>query len=99
MAEDIRAPVASTSSTSETSKTPEPIINKIFEYIKPNNKKVFSIFPIRQQREKRPRKWAIDHSEDPDVFITITEKDINLSQKYQDRIIRKFYRAKNCINL
>ncbi|RIA84451.1 hypothetical protein C1645_832261 [Glomus cerebriforme] len=65
VAKDIRAPVASTSGTSETSKLLEPVINKPevskpFESIKPSN---------------------------PDVFVTITEKDIRLSHEYRDRMM------------
>jgi hypothetical protein len=41
----------------------------------------------RQQREERLRKWAIDHGEDPDKFMTITEKDVNLSREYRDRMM------------
>ncbi|CAG8626040.1 5599_t:CDS:2 [Paraglomus brasilianum] len=40
-----------------------------------------------EQREKRLREWAIDHDEDPDKFMTITEKDINLSRIYRDRMM------------
>ncbi|CAJ0648803.1 3541_t:CDS:1, partial [Entrophospora sp. SA101] len=46
-----------------------------------------SDYLTREQREKRLRQWAIDHSEDPDIFMTITEKDINLSRIYRDRMI------------
>src|SRR5215213_9430891 len=45
------------------------------------------IYLTREQREKRLRKWAIDHNEDPDKFMTITEKDINLSIRYRDRMM------------
>ena len=37
----------------------------------------------REEREKRLRQWAIDHGEDPDKFMTITEKDRN----YRDRMM------------
>ncbi|CAH1770611.1 1172_t:CDS:1, partial [Entrophospora sp. SA101] len=46
-----------------------------------------SNYLTREQREKRLRKWAINHNEDPDVFMTITEKDINLSRTYRDRMM------------
>jgi len=32
-------------------------------------------YQTREQREKRLRQWAIDHNEDPDKFVTITDKD------------------------
>ncbi|CAH1770620.1 6925_t:CDS:1, partial [Entrophospora sp. SA101] len=40
----------------------------------------------REEREKRLRQWAIDHGEDPDMFMTITEKDEDLSRIYRDRL-------------
>ncbi|CAJ0645993.1 4491_t:CDS:1 [Entrophospora sp. SA101] len=46
-----------------------------------------SDYLTREQREKRLRQWAIDHGEDPDKFMTITEKDINLSTTYRDRMM------------
>jgi hypothetical protein len=69
-------PVASSSKTVEISKVIDPA----------------SLRPVvekkaRQQREERLRKWAIDHGEDPDVFMTITEKDVNLSWEYRDRMM------------
>ncbi|CAG8459930.1 9509_t:CDS:2, partial [Diversispora eburnea] len=30
--------------------------------------------------------WAIDHSEDPDKFVTITEKNRDLAHTYHDRL-------------
>ncbi|GES78690.1 highly derived D5-like helicase-primase [Rhizophagus clarus] len=99
MAEDTRAPVASTgpegttSGTSETSKPLEPEIDKPkvskpSKYIKPSSNELSStILLARQKREERLRKWAIDHGEDPDIFVTITEKDIRLSHEYQDRMM------------
>ncbi|GBC40917.2 hypothetical protein GLOIN_2v1814667 [Rhizophagus irregularis DAOM 181602=DAOM 197198] len=53
----------------------------------PSNKKASSTFLARQQREERLRKWAIDHGEDPDIFMTITEKDVDLSREYRDRMM------------
>ncbi|GES94710.1 highly derived D5-like helicase-primase [Rhizophagus clarus] len=50
-----KSPIASTSGTSESSKTsesPEPLIDKP----EPSNKKASSTFPARQQREERLRK-------------------------------------------
>src|SRR6185436_263565 len=41
----------------------------------------------REQREVRLRKWAVDHGENPDKFMTITEKDIDLSRIYRDRMM------------
>src|SRR3954453_20965351 len=102
VAEDIHAPVASTFGTSEASKIsepPEPVtdkpetnkppksieqISKVLRAPKPSSTEISS---ARAQREKRLRKWAIDHDEDPDKFMTITEKDVNLSQKYRDRMM------------
>jgi len=92
--EDIHAPVASSSSTSETSKTPEPVIDKL-KYIKsvskiinipsketsvkrdlPKPNEVSSaILLFKTQREERLRKKAIELGENPDVFVTITEKN------------------------
>ncbi|PKY60020.1 hypothetical protein RhiirA4_483257 [Rhizophagus irregularis] len=86
-------PVTSTSGTSETSKPLEPVINKPevskpSKSIKPSSNEVSSaILLSRTQREQRLRKWAIDHGEDPDVFVTITEKDIRLSHEYRDRMM------------
>ncbi|RGB22772.1 hypothetical protein C1646_775563 [Rhizophagus diaphanus] len=64
MSEDTRAPVASISGTSETSKRPELVIDE------PETSK--SLKPIKSN---------------PDVFVTITEKDIKLSHEYQDRMM------------
>ncbi|CAB4418754.1 unnamed protein product [Rhizophagus irregularis] len=47
----------------------------------------FHVNPARAQREERLRKWAIDNGEDPDTFMTITEKDFNLSVEYRQRMI------------
>ncbi|GET03399.1 highly derived D5-like helicase-primase [Rhizophagus clarus] len=102
VAEDTRAPVASTgpegtiSGTSETSKPLELEIDKPevskpsaqAQYIKPSSNELSStILLARQEREERLRKWAIDHGEDPDIFVTITEKDIKLSHEYRDRMM------------
>ncbi|PKY33489.1 hypothetical protein RhiirB3_394844 [Rhizophagus irregularis] len=92
MAEDTRAPVAPTSGTSETSKRPEPVIDepetcKSPKSIKSSNEVSSTILLARQEREECLRKWAIDHGEDPDVFVTITEKDIRLSHEYRDRMM------------
>ncbi|RGB33240.1 hypothetical protein C1646_669529 [Rhizophagus diaphanus] len=102
MAEDTRAPVTSTgpegttSGTSKTSKPLEPEIDKPevsklsvqAQYIKPSSNELSSIILLaRQEREERLRKWAIDHGEDLDVFVTITEKDIRLSYEYRDRMM------------
>ncbi|RHZ54539.1 hypothetical protein Glove_426g29 [Diversispora epigaea] len=43
-------------------------------------------YPTRAEREARLRKWAIDHSEDPDKFVTITDKDRTDSIDYLTRI-------------
>ncbi|CAG8481132.1 2570_t:CDS:2 [Paraglomus brasilianum] len=40
----------------------------------------------REEREKRLRRWAIDHNEDPDKFVTITDKDKTDSIDYLTRI-------------
>ncbi|PKK57454.1 hypothetical protein RhiirC2_721219 [Rhizophagus irregularis] len=87
------------SGTSNISEPPEPAIdkpetNKPPKYIeqtskvsrasKPSSNEISS---TRAQREERLRKWAIDHGEDPDVFVTITEKDIRLSHEYRDRMM------------
>ncbi|GBC12518.1 highly derived D5-like helicase-primase [Rhizophagus irregularis DAOM 181602=DAOM 197198] len=92
MAEDTRALVAPTSGTSETSKRPEPVIDepetcKSPKSIKSSNEVSSTILLARQEREECLRKWAIDHGEDPDVFVTITEKDIRLSHEYRDRMM------------
>ncbi|RGB32653.1 hypothetical protein C1646_762590 [Rhizophagus diaphanus] len=102
MAEDTRTPVASTGpegTTSGTSKTSKPLELEIdkpevskpsaqAQYIKPSSNELsFTILLARQEREERFRKWAIDHGEDPDVFVTSTEKDIRLSHEYRDRMI------------
>jgi hypothetical protein len=90
--EDTRAPVASTSGTSKTSKRPEPVIDepetsKSPKPIKSSNEVSSAILLNRAQREQRLRKWAIDHGEDPDVFVIITEKDVRLSHEYRDRMM------------
>src|ERR1051325_3674704 len=90
--EDTRAPVALTSGTSETSKRPEPVIDepetcKSPKSIKSSNEVSSAILLNRAQREQRLRKWAIDHGEYPDVFMTITEKDVRLSHEYRDRMM------------
>ena len=54
---------------------------------KPINQVLSAILLTRAQREEHLRKWAIDHGKDPDIFMTITEKDVNQSRKYQDRMI------------
>ncbi|RIA79970.1 hypothetical protein C1645_839529, partial [Glomus cerebriforme] len=99
MVEDTRTPVASTGpegTTSGTSKTSKPLepeidkpeVSKPSEYIKPSSNELSStILLARQEREERLRKWAIDHGEDPDVFMIITEKDIRLSYEYRDRMM------------
>ncbi|RGB31354.1 hypothetical protein C1646_764151 [Rhizophagus diaphanus] len=99
MAEDTCTPVVSTGpegTTSGTSKTSKPLepeidkpeVSKPSEYIKPSSNELSStILLARQEQEKRLRKWAIDHGEDPDVFVTITEKDIRLSHEYRDRMM------------
>jgi len=51
---------------------------------KPSNNEILS---ARTWREERLKKWATDHGEDPDKFMTITEKDVNLSQEYRDRMM------------
>ncbi|GBC00355.1 hypothetical protein RclHR1_38230001 [Rhizophagus clarus] len=92
MAEDTCALVAPTSGTSETSKRPEPVIDKPEtckspKPIKSSNEVSSAILLNRAQREQRLRKWATDYGEDPDVFVTITEKDIRLSHEYRDRMM------------
>ncbi|PKY59929.1 hypothetical protein RhiirA4_483083 [Rhizophagus irregularis] len=83
-------PVTSTSGTFEASKTSElsnkpetskpskPIepISNMMKVSKPSSNEILS---ARAQREERFRKWAIDHGEDPDIFMNITEKDVNQS--------------------
>ncbi|RIA82627.1 hypothetical protein C1645_835052 [Glomus cerebriforme] len=90
-------PVASISGTSETSKTselsnrpetskpPKPIepISNMMKAPKPSSNEILS---ARAQREERLRKWAIDHGEDPDIFITITKKDRLDSITFRDRM-------------
>ncbi|CAH1765114.1 4506_t:CDS:1, partial [Entrophospora sp. SA101] len=94
--------VPSTSKNSEIIDIPEPVSDEseISSNLPENDKSesnseetiskpvaLPSDYPTRDQREKRLRQWAIDHGEDPDVFMTITEKDINLSREYRDRIM------------
>jgi hypothetical protein len=82
VAEDTHAPVASTSGTSETSKTPEPV-NDEPETI---NQVSSDILMARAQREERLRKKAVELGEDPDAFVTITEKDRLDSKGFRDRM-------------
>ena len=89
VAEKTEAPIASTSGRSETTKAsepPKPIkrISNVLKAPKPSNNEILS---ARTQREERLRKWATDHGEDPDKFMTITEKDVNLSREYRDRMM------------
>ena len=113
MVKDIRAPVASTSGTSDTSKRPEPVIDKpetieLLESNKPiskntntppketnvkpdlskpsSNELSSAILLSRAQREERLRKKAVELGEDPDVFITITEKDRLDSITFRNRM-------------
>ncbi|PKK60711.1 hypothetical protein RhiirC2_718920 [Rhizophagus irregularis] len=93
-----KVPVTSISGTSETSKTSElfnrpetskpskPIepISNVIKAPKPSSNEILS---ARAQREKHLRKWAIDHDEDPDIFMTITEKDVDRSWEYRDRMM------------
>ena len=51
---------------------------------KPSNNEILA---TRTRREERLRKWATDHGEDPDKFMTITEKDVNVSWEYRDRMM------------
>jgi hypothetical protein len=81
-------PVASISRTSETPKTselsnrpetnkpPKPIepISNVMKVPKPSSNEILS---ARTQHEEHLRKWTIDHDEDPDIFMTITEKDVD----------------------
>ncbi|PKC03975.1 hypothetical protein RhiirA5_379754 [Rhizophagus irregularis] len=83
-------PVTSISGTSGTSKTSElsnrletskpskPIepISNVMKAPKPSSNEILS---ARVQCEKRLRKWVIEHDEDPDIFMTITEKDVDRS--------------------
>ncbi|CAG8752252.1 21503_t:CDS:2, partial [Gigaspora rosea] len=70
----------------ETSKLPEPIelISRVVPDMPP--KETVSFKSINEH-EERLRKWATNHGGDPDVFITITEKDVRLSWEYRDRIM------------
>src|SRR4051794_19235060 len=82
VAEDTHAPVAFTFGTSKTSKPPESVVDKP----KPVTEVSSAILLARQQREERLRKRAVELEEDPDVFVTITEKDRLNSIAFQDRM-------------
>ncbi|RGB22562.1 hypothetical protein C1646_775868 [Rhizophagus diaphanus] len=109
VAEDTRVLVTSTSGTSETSKTPEPVIDEPETIELPESNKPISkntntppkeipanssnpnelssvILLSRAQREERLRKKAVELSEDPDVFMTITKKDRLNSITFRDRM-------------
>jgi len=73
VAEDTCASVTSSSKMAKISKVIDPASSR------PMVKK-----DAKQQCEEHFKKWAINHGEDPDKFITITEKDVNLSWEYQD---------------
>ncbi|PKK55494.1 hypothetical protein RhiirC2_802247, partial [Rhizophagus irregularis] len=86
VAGDTCAPVASTSGTSETIKLPDlpKPINKVVNMpsketptnsSKPINQVLSAILLSRTQREEHLKKRAVELGEDPDVFVTITEKD------------------------
>ncbi|PKY61988.1 hypothetical protein RhiirA4_432201, partial [Rhizophagus irregularis] len=92
-----RAPVASTSGTSETSKLSESIepINEVVnlppketptDSSKPINEVSSAILLARAQREERLRKRAVELGENPDVFVTITKKDRLDSIAFRDRM-------------
>ena len=52
----------------------------------PNNQVSFAILLARQQRKDHLRKRAVELGEDPDVFVTITEKDRLDSIAFRDRM-------------
>ncbi|CAG8547281.1 11672_t:CDS:1, partial [Diversispora eburnea] len=41
---------------------------------------------LQEEWEKCLRQWTVDHGKDPDVFITITEKDGDLIYIYCNRL-------------
>jgi hypothetical protein len=101
VAEQAKAPVASTSGTSETNKLPksiEPISEAVnippkemigplkTDSPKPINQVSSDILMARTQREERLRKKAVELGEDPNVFVTITEKDRLDSKAFRDRM-------------
>ena len=53
---------------------------------KPINQVSSTILLFRAQREERLRKKAFELGEDPDIFMTITEKDRLDSITFQDRM-------------
>ncbi|PKY59747.1 hypothetical protein RhiirA4_482753 [Rhizophagus irregularis] len=101
VSEQAEVPIASTSRTSETSNPPEPVIDKP-KSIKPISKimnmppkeadppKPNEVSPAillsRAQREERLRKRAVELGENPDAFVTITEKDRLDSITFRDRM-------------
>src|SRR3954447_11411045 len=97
VAEDTRVPVVSTSGTTETIKLPESIepINEVVnmppketptDSPKPINQVSSAILLFRAQREERLRKRAVKLGEDPDVFVTITEKNRLNSIAFRNRM-------------
>ncbi|PKY36361.1 hypothetical protein RhiirB3_458786, partial [Rhizophagus irregularis] len=57
-----------------TSKRPEPVIDEPETYKSPKF--------IKSSNE-----WNINHGKDPDIFVTITEKDVRLFHEYRDRMM------------
>ncbi|PKC55490.1 hypothetical protein RhiirA1_402853 [Rhizophagus irregularis] len=113
VAEQAELPGASTSRTSETSKPPEPVIDKpevnklsktnepiskntntppkettskLPDSSKPINEVSSAILLSRAQREERLRKKAVELGENPDAFVTITEKNRLDSIAFRDRM-------------
>ncbi|PKK56847.1 hypothetical protein RhiirC2_799186 [Rhizophagus irregularis] len=81
-------PVTSTSRTSKTIKLSDSpkLINEVVNMpsketsdkrdpLEPINQESSAILLARQQRKDRLRKRAVEFGENPDVFVTITEKD------------------------
>ena len=64
----------------------KPEVSKLSKHIKFSNKKASFTFLTRQYYEEHFRKCAIDHSEDPNKFVTIIEKDRFDSIAFRDRM-------------
>ncbi|CAJ0627398.1 2348_t:CDS:2, partial [Entrophospora sp. SA101] len=77
--------VASSSKSADIPMTPEiECVEPVDD--KPEPPEIIEESEIRGYTSSSNEEWAIDHGEDPDMFMTITEKDEDLSRIYRDRL-------------
>ena len=73
-----------TSKIVETLKIIEPEPELINNQTDSNEKISPAIYPLRAEREARLIEWAMNHGENPNEFIKITEEDRSKSIKFRD---------------